>query len=95
MELVRNKLSKYYPILILMVSVLAGYVCISYREKDWVTGGLLFQVIVLPILLLEIFMIAGFYLQERRWLKRLFVIIEFFAALCLIAFTIVYIVKYN
>lgn len=95
MELVRNKLSKYYPILILIVSALAGYVCISYRENDWVTGGLLLQVIVLPILLLEILMIAGFYLQERRWLKKLFVIIELLAALCLVAFTIVYLVKYN
>jgi hypothetical protein len=92
---IRGLVLKYYPLIVFMVSVFLSYFCISYRKKDWITGGLILQVIVLPTLFLEALMIIGFYRQDKFWAKRIFFLIELMAAICLLVFTFVYIFKYN
>lgn len=92
---IKQYLIKYYPLIILLISLIVSYICVSYRKRDWVTGGLLFQVIILPILSLQLISILGYYLQDKLWLKRLFLIVEILAALGLLIFTLIYIIKYN
>lgn len=90
----RKTINKYVPISVLLISVILSYLCISYRKQDWVTGGLLLNICI-PVILVEIITVVGFFLSNKLAFKRLFLLVEILLLIAIFLFYIVYITQYN
>jgi phosphoglycerol transferase MdoB-like AlkP superfamily enzyme len=87
--------SKYYPLGLFVMSILLAYICTTYRKGDWITGGLLFSTILLPILSGEFILTLAYYFLVKRKLRAVSLILLSLLTFSLLLFTLVYIFKYN
>lgn len=77
------------------ISLILSYLTVSYRENDWITGGLLFVAIILPALIGELALIAGFYMTNKEMVRSICLGATGFLTFGLLVFTLVYLFKYN
>lgn len=89
-----KKIGRYIPMLLLLISLIFAYLCLTYRHQDWITGGLLLSVCA-PIIFIELIAILAFFLSAKVFVKKIFITIEIVLTIAIILFYIIYITKYN
>lgn len=94
MEKSTNRRFNYLSALMLLLSIIFLYLFVSYRKHDWVTGGLLLYVF-LPILFVQAITILGFFISQKKLIRRLLFILNFIILVIIIVFYLIYMTKYN
>ena len=93
-EAIKRFVNRIYPILILVVSLFFALLCINYRERDWITGGLLLAIFI-PVFFFQILFAFGIYFSEKGVYKNLFIVLESLITILVVIFSLIYIIKYN
>lgn len=88
-------LKRLLPLFVFIISLALSYTCLNFRENDWITGGLLFTAIILPLLLIEIALLVTHYYSQNTKAKRLGMIGVYVIGAALLIMTIIYVFYYN
>jgi hypothetical protein len=88
-----GKSLRFLPVIEFILSILLSFFCVVFRKNQGMTASLTILYIILPILILQLFIMLNYYILKQGRIKTILMVIQSIVVLVLLIFTVINILR--